>query len=404
MVAGSMHLRLIALALSAVLLTTTASASEHWWLDDRGFNEIALDGSGVRVAVIDTGIDDEHPDLAGMVIAGADFSGIGTPDGTEPIGPGGFHGTMVSSLIAGQGRATGGVIGIAPGVELLAISVGLGVGGADTDAQVAQAIIWAVDNGASVINLSLSRNSERWPESWDEAFLYAFENDVVIVAASGNRESQTGATAPATMPGVLSVTAVDRGGNVNSTAGTSGIGVAVAAPGVEMLGSYPGGEIKMWEGSSAAAPIVTGMVALMRQADPVASANDIIQRVISTAIDLGEPGFDATYGFGLIDPVAAVDSSEVASSNPLGSLARWIELYRGSEVQEDSAELIVPRLPGVEGEREESEVTTEIPQADPPVNPLTYLLLPIALLLVVLIINSLRRGNKAKARTTKEGS
>ena len=397
-------MRLIALALGAVLLTSTASAEDHWWLDERGFSEIELDGSGVRVAVIDTGIDDDHPDLAGMVLAGADFSGIGTPDGTEPVGLGGFHGTMVSSLIAGQGRTTGGVIGIAPGVELLAISVGLGVGGADTDAQVAQAIIWAVDNGANVINLSLSRNSERWPASWDDAFLYAFENDVVIVAASGNREAQTGATAPATIPGVLSVTAVDRNGNVNSTAGASGIGVAVAAPGIDMLGSFPGGEIKSWKGSSAAAPIVTGMVALMRQADPVASANDIIQRVISTAIDLGEPGFDATYGFGLIDPIAAIDSSDVAATNPLGSLASWIELYRGAESQDDSAELIVPSLPGAEAEQEESAAVPEIPQADPPVNPLTYLLLPIALLLVVLIFNSLRRGNKAKTRTTKEGS
>ena len=142
----------------------------------------------------------------------------------------------------------------------------------------------------------------------------------------------------------------------------------------------------------------------MRQADPVASANDIIQRVISTAIDLGEPGFDATYGFGLIDPIAAIDSSDVAATNPLGSLASWIELYRGAESQDDSAELIVPSLPGAEAEQEESAAVPEIPQADPPVNPLTYLLLPIALLLVVLIFNSLRRGNKAKTRTTKEGS
>ncbi|NCV98556.1 MAG: peptidase S8, partial [Actinobacteria bacterium] len=353
---------------------------------------------------IDTGVDDEHPDLAGIVIGGADFSGIGTPDGTQPVGPGGFHGTMVSSLIAGQGRNSGGVIGVAPGVELLAVSVGLGVDGADTDAQVAQAIIWSVDNGASVINLSLSRNSERWPASWDEAFLYAFESDVVIVAASGNREAQSYATAPATIPGVLSVTAIDKAGNVNSSAGAGGIGVAVAAPGIDMLGSFPGGEIETWEGSSAAAPIVTGLVALMRQADPVASANDIIQRVISTAVDLGDPGFDGIYGYGLIDPIAAVDSSAVSDSNPLGSLAQWVELYRPAQASDDEAELIVPTLPGTETEAEESAAEPEIQEADPGLNPLTYLLLPIALLLVVLIFNSLRRGKKKQASTTKEGS
>lgn len=397
-------MRLIAVALTAVLLTSTASAEEHWWLDDLGFSLTTFDGSGVRVAVIDTGIDDEHPDLAGMVIAGADFSGIGTPSGTEPVGPGAFHGTMVSSLIAGQGRITSGVMGIAPGVELLAISVGLGVKGADTDSQVAQAIVWAVDNGASVINLSLSRNSERWPASWDEAFLYAFQNDVVIVAASGNREAQGYATAPATIPGVLSVTAVDRTGNVNSSAGASGIGVSVAAPGIDMLGSFPGGEIKTWEGSSAAAPIVTGLVALMRQSDPVASANDIIQRVISTAIDLGDPGFDGTYGHGLIDPVAALDSILEADENPLGSLQRWIELYRAEEPAEDDAELIVPTLPGAEDSEQVSAAEPEIQEADPGLNPLTYLLLPIALLLVVLLFNSLRLGKRKLARTTKEGS
>jgi len=397
-------LRLIAIALTTLLLTSSATPEDHWWLQDLGFSETNLDGSGVRVAVIDTGIDEDHPDLAGMVIGGADFSGIGTPDGTQPVGPGGFHGTMVSSLIAGQGMISGGVIGVAPGVELLAVSVGLGVEGADTDAQVAQAIIWSVDNGASVINLSLSRNSERWPASWDEAFLYAFENDVVVVAASGNREAQRYATATATIPGVLSVTAVDSAGNVNSSAGVSGIGVAVAAPGIEMLGSFPGGEIETWEGSSAAAPIVTGLVALMRQADPVASANDIIQRVISTAVDLGEPGFDGIYGYGLIDPIAAVDSSAVSDSNPLGSLAQWVELYRPAQASDDDAELIVPTLPGAEAAPDESNAEPEIQEADPGLNPLTYLLLPIALLLVVLIFNSLRRGKKKQVRTTKEGS
>jgi subtilisin family serine protease len=117
---------------------------------------------------------------------------------------------------------------------------------------------------------------------------------------------------------VLSVTAVDKAGNVNSSAGAGGIGVAVAAPGIDMLGSFPGGEIETWEGSSAAAPIVTGLVALMRQADPVASANDIIQRVISTAVDLGDPGFDGIYGYGLIDPIAGRRLKRDVGFKPFG--------------------------------------------------------------------------------------
>ncbi|MEL0316933.1 MAG: S8 family serine peptidase, partial [Aquiluna sp.] len=114
-------------ALLLTAMTITPTAEDQWWLAD--YQQLELDGSGVRVAVIDTGIDDSHPDLDGVVIDGADFSGVGTPDGTSPVGPGGFHGTMVASLIAGQGGTTGGVIGIAPSVELLAISIGLGVPG-----------------------------------------------------------------------------------------------------------------------------------------------------------------------------------------------------------------------------------------------------------------------------------
>jgi hypothetical protein len=182
------------------------------------------------------------------------------------------------------------------------------------------------------------------------------------------------------------------------------VGISVAAPGIAMLGSFPGGEIKTWEGSSAAAPIVTGLVALMRQSDPVASANDIIQRVISTAVDLGDPGFDGVYGYGLIDPLAAIDSNLEADENPLGSLERWIDLYRAENQAEDQAELIVPTLPGVEAPEESSEPEPEIQEADPGPNPLTYLLLPIALLLVVLLFNSLRLGKRKLARTTKEGS
>ena len=113
---------------------------------------------------------------------------------------------MVASLAAGRGHGAGaGMIGVAPEAKLLSISVGFGVGQrAVRTTRSPTAVRWAVDNGADVINMSLTRNTLDWPQSWDDAFLYAMEHDVVVVAAAGNRGSGTTEVgAPATMPGVL---------------------------------------------------------------------------------------------------------------------------------------------------------------------------------------------------------
>ena len=378
------------------LILSSVSEADHWWLED--FEAVRnLSGEGVVIAVIDTGIDASHPDLAGVVIGGADFSGAGTPGGTSPVGPSGFHATMVASLIAGQGRITGGVIGIAPNAKLLSISVGLGLEGADTDRQIAQAVRWAADQGADVINLSVSRASRNWPASWDEAFLYAMEKDVVIVAASGNKlDGVSSPTAPATIPGVISVTAVDREGNASAVSGAEGIGISVAAAGIDIVGSYPNQQAKKWSGSSAAAPIVSGLLALMIEADPSASSSDLIERLISTAKDLGEKGYDKDFGYGLISPSSAVSSRLSSIENPLGSLASWIELYRPS-APVDQAELLIPPQSGpIASENQPSAVE---PGADPWSNPLLYLLVvPLALLLSIGLRNRFGRDGKKTRR------
>lgn len=378
------------------LILSSVSEADHWWLED--FEAVRnLSGEGVVIAVIDTGIDASHPDLAGVVIGGADFSGAGTPGGTSPVGPSGFHATMVASLIAGQGRITGGVIGIAPSAKLLSISVGLGLEGADTDRQIAQAVRWAADQGADVINLSVSRASRNWPASWDEAFLYAMEKDVVIVAASGNKlDGVSSPTAPATIPGVISVTAVDREGNASAVSGAEGIGISVAAAGIDMFGSYPNQQAKKWSGSSAAAPIVSGLLALMIEADPSASSSDLIERLISTTEDLGEKGYDKDFGYGLISPSSAVSSRLSSIENPLGSLASWIELYRPS-APVDQAELLIPPQSGpIASENQPSAVE---PGADPWSNPLLYLLVvPLALLLSIGLRNRFGRDGKKTRR------
>ena len=389
------------LVLALVLLLGSLSPSEQWWLEAYQFDQTELDGRGVVVAVIDTGIDDTHPDLSGSFVTGRDFSGLGSPDGTAPVGPSSYHGTMVASLIAGQGETSGGVIGVAPGVSLMSLSIGLGVSGADTDRQIADAVIWAVDNGAKVINLSLTRNSRTWPASWDEAFMYALQNDVVVVSASGNRPDGSGSpSAPGTMPGVLSVGGLTKTKAGSERSSTEGIAIDITAPAEDLFGSFPGGEIRSWAGSSAAAPLVSGLVALMRQADPAASANDILQRLIVSADDLGEPGFDGVFGFGAIDPTEALASRITAEENPLGSLAQWVSLYR-AQSEEDDAELQTPDEPASISEPEVTaqEIVDTAPDNSQPqqLNPLLYwVLAPLAPLLWLVWRRRRKAGLRAK--------
>lgn len=393
------------LVLGLALLLSSLAPSEQWWLDDYGFSELEFDGTGVVVAVIDTGVDDSHPDLSGEFVQGRDFSGLGSPDGTAPVGPAGYHGTMVASLIAGQGATSGGVIGVAPGVSIMSLSIGLGVEDADTDQQIADAVIWAVDQGADIINLSLTRNSRTWPKSWDQAFLYAMENEVLVVAASGNRvQGAERPTAPATMPGVLAVGGLSQLKEGSALASTSGIAIDISAPAENMFGSFPGGEVRSWAGSSAAAPIVSGTLALMIQADPDATANDLLQRLVGTADDLGEPGFDAVFGFGAINPAMAIQSRLTSEKNPLGDLAEWVRLYRGESV-EDSAALQIPTEPTpVLVEQDPEPIVDNVGNTgeQDDLNPLLYwVLAPLAPLLWIVLRGRRRAIKAAKSQEGK---
>jgi subtilisin family serine protease len=266
-------------------------------------------------------------------------SGAGSPDGRTPVGAvDANHGSWVASLAGARGTAPDeGMIGVAPEAELLSISVGFGSAATVPFAdQIAEAIDWAVDHDADIINLSLTTNTADWDESWDEAFLRAFENDVVVIVAAGNRGSGTTRVgAPATIPGVLTVAGVDPQGNASIEASTQGITIGVSAPSEELLGVSADGQLVVWNGTSGAAPIVAGVAALVRSAHPDLDANNVINRIIRTA----RPAAGATtvpdplYGYGLVDAEAAV-TADVATvlTNPMGSLEEWIRLYRRAEV------------------------------------------------------------------------
>jgi len=330
------------LALASVLAAASPAVEDpvrerEYWLADYGVQRAwsTTRGEGVKVAVIDTGVDASVADLRGAVVGGTDVSGVGSADGTRPVGASSEHGTMVASLLAGRGTGTGsGVIGVAPAASILTVSVALGgptPGARDEDAQIADAVRWAVDNGASVINMSLTRNSLDWPESWDRAFLYAYQHDVVVVAAAGNRGSGTTEVgAPATIPGVLAVAGVDRSGAASFDASSQGITIAVAAPSEQLVGVAPGGGYVQWNGTSGAAPLVSGVVALVRAAHPELKADDVVERVLATAKQKGQPEI---YGRGLVDAAAAVEAQVApASGKPLGDLEEWVRLYRRAPV------------------------------------------------------------------------
>ena len=334
-----------AVALGAAVVPATAARADQvrdleYWLDDYGFEQAwnTTRGAGVKVAVIDTGVDGSVPDLAGAIAGGTDVSGVGAPDGQKPLGDAesANHGTWVASLLAGRGTGPGdGVLGAAPEASILPVSVALGkaMGPVGSDTQIAEAVRWAVDNGASVINMSLTRNTLDWPTSWDEAFQYAFDHDVVIVAAAGNRGSGTSEVgAPATIPGVLTVAGVDRAGKASFDASAQGITIGVSAPSEQLVGANPGGGYVQWAGTSGAAPLVSGAVALVRAAHPELKAPDVIERVIRTAKPAGGAVPSPIYGYGLLDAAAAV-STDVphVTANPMGDLADWVRIHRRAQ-------------------------------------------------------------------------
>ncbi|GAA2858397.1 S8 family serine peptidase [Paenarthrobacter ilicis] len=359
-------------ALGGALVTAPSAQADAWrdkefWLKDSGVTNAwqVSKGAGVKVAVIDSGVDGTHPDLKGAVVGGTDVSGAGASNGQKSIGAKTEHGTLVASMLAGRGHTTpspspspsastppppppapvtggpDGIVGVAPEAQILAVSTWLGSpnpGGKTDQEQIPDAVRWAVDNGAKVINISLGSTSPDWPQSWDAAFLYAEQKDVVIVAAAGNRVGgnvQVGA--PATIPGVLTVAGLDGDGRASVDSSSQGISIGVAAPAEKLVGAIPGGSYAEWAGTSGAAPIVSGVAALIRSKWPEMSASQVINRIVSTAKDAGAPGKDPLYGYGILNAEAALkDDVPVTSSNPLGSIADWIRVHRRGNFNEPS--------------------------------------------------------------------
>jgi thermitase len=249
-------------------------------------------GRGARVAVVDSGIAADHPDLKGKIAAQKDV--IDNDNVAEDnVG----HGTHVAGTIAAATDNGKGVAAVCPACKLLVAKSGDRRGISDSD--VVQGIYWSVDNHAKAINLSLgSYGNSRILE---HAVDYAWQHGVVVVAAAGNDNTKR-PSYPAAYDKVISVAATDQN---DHRARFSNYGkIDVAAPGVAIVSTVPGGGYELMQGTSMASPHVAALAGLL--AAQGRTAPEIRKRIQRTAVDLGAAGKDKYYGWGRIDARRAV--------------------------------------------------------------------------------------------------
>ena len=279
-------------------------------------------GQGVIVAVVDSGVQATHPDLAGQVDAGVDLT-PGTDDGTAGRRDHDGHGTAMAALIAAKGGGPTHAYGIAPGVRILPIRV---IAAKETPPdKVGEGIRAAADRGAKVINVSLGvdgaiQQVPRDAQQLRDAVAYALAKDAVVVAAAGNTEAGDHQVAwPAGIPGVIAVTGCDQQGQFWSGS-VQGPEAALCAPAKDIVSADSPAGYGRGNGTSEATAIVSGVVALVRARYPQLDAANVINRLIRTADDAGPTGRDPQYGFGRVNPLRAL-TEQVApvTSNPLGS-------------------------------------------------------------------------------------
>ncbi|WP_250033356.1 S8 family serine peptidase [Paractinoplanes maris] len=256
-------------------------------------------GAGVTVAVVDSGVDATHPDLTGQVLPGADFITRTEGPSVDPHG----HGTHVAGTIAALTGNGEGVAGMAPQARILPVRV-LGPDGSGYMSDVANGIAYAADHGADVINMSISST---WQVSAvSNAVAYARSKGVVVVAAAGNARAQGSPVSyPAADAGVVAVAATTSNDDVAGYSNRGGY-VDVAAPGSDILSTFPGNRYVRMNGTSMAAPHVAAVAALLKGADRALTPDQVEQALTTSAVDLGAPGRDDDFGAGLLDAAAAL--------------------------------------------------------------------------------------------------
>lgn len=285
--------------------------------------EVSTGSSEVVVAVIDTGVDPDHPDLAGKLVPGYDFV-----DGDASPRDGYGHGTFVAGIAAARTNNALGMAGMSWGARIMPLRA-LDSNGSGSTADIIDAVEWAVQNGADVINMSFG--NYKYSSLLESTLVSAHNAGVLLVAAAGN-DGIHAPTYPASYPHVLGVGATDRNGKRASYSNVS-LNVDVMAPGGTGAGcSDPNGifstlptyavtlsasckaEYGYLHGTSFAAPAVSGLAALIRGLSPALGPGEVSRVITSTAVSMGGPFL---HGYGRVDALAAVQEVSASADVPL---------------------------------------------------------------------------------------
>lgn len=255
-------------------------------------------GADVTVAVIDSGIDVTHPELAG-VIAGT-FDALNNGEAAHP------HGTGIAGVIASHAR----LMGTAPSSRLLAIrAFGAQKGGAEsTSFIILKSLNYALAKNAQIINMSFAGPHD---PAMERGLAAAAAKGIVLVAAAGNAGAKSPPLYPAADRNVIAVTATDQSDKLFAQS-NRGSYVAIAAPGVDILSPAPDGKYQMSSGTSMSAAFISGVAALMIARNPGVSAAEVRGTLLSTARDLGPKGRDDQFGAGQADAFSAVSAITAA--------------------------------------------------------------------------------------------
>ena len=267
-------------------------------------------GSNITIAIIDTGVDLDHPDLQAKIVPGYDFVNSDTvPDDDHG------HGTHVAGIAAASSNNSTGIAGVSWGARIMPLKVlnSAGTGGID---DLAEAIRYAADNGAQIINMSLGGGCGSGWSGVEDAVNYALSKGVLLVAASGNNGISS-ISCPAALNGVMAVGATTSD-DQRASYSNYGSELDVVAPGgtfgSSIYSTYWGGGYTSMYGTSMATPHVAGLAALIWSFIPSYSSNQVRSAIQNSTDDLGDAGWDQYFGYGRINAWQAMESVSLLTS------------------------------------------------------------------------------------------